>query len=85
MMIVSRTIVPMQIRSHPASLSRVICALKSVVVGANAAVPASRSFIALTWTTTPAWISLPKSVSWYIEPMTFLPFVSAKYFTQARI
>ena len=85
MMIVSRTIVPMQTRSQPASLSRLTCALKSVAVGLNVATAPSFSFITPIWSTTPAWMSLPKSVSSYIEPMTFRPLVSAKYFTQERI
>jgi hypothetical protein len=54
MMIVSRTIVPMQTRSQPASLIRLTCELKSVAVGLNVATAPSFSFIALTWSTTPA-------------------------------
>jgi len=85
-MIVSLTIVPMQTRSHPASLSRVTCALKSVSVGLDAATTPSFSFIASTWADdTGVTILAEVSVLVTIEPMTFAPFTSAKYFTQARI
>ena len=86
MMIVSFTIVPMQTRSQPASWSLATCALKSVSVGLCAGGAAQLQAHRLdlrhdAGDARPCRSRCPDTST----PMTFLPFVSAKYFTQARI
>ena len=61
--VVSRTMVPMVIRSHFASRSLVIAAVKSVSVGLCAVVATIFMPIASACMVAPASTSLPKSVS----------------------
>ena len=77
--------VPMAIRSQPAERSLVIEAVKSWSVGLCAAVSTTLMPSFLVCISAPSRISLPKSVSWYITQIAFLPFVLTKYSMPERI
>ena len=81
----SRTMVPSAINSHFASRNLVIGAVKSWSVGLCEVVSTSLMPSFSAYSLAPSRISLPKSVSWYITQIAFLPFVLTKYSMPDRI